>query len=522
MISITRIFEETSFFLPKIVSYTKDYHPSLINLEFLEGDQHDFVDNVLYVGLASLVGGIVNSAENIVLFLVKDCNLPYEGLASRNIVIVEYPPETDIFHLFNTIKALFYKEWDFLNSASDLLKALLYSNNLDELLEIAARLVQNPVNIMDVSYKVLAYSKSIKIEDAAWLKIIEMGGFTYEYISAIQRFDASFDIPKDNTPYIQKNDISPARRLISRLYANGSHLGYIATLETNQFFEKISPDLYKLISDTIAKTIMSDKSLQISKGYPNHESMLIDLIEGNINNKIAFWGSIKGTNLGQSTMFQVITIEIDNYSHKSTADNFLKCSLEAIFPKSWSFYYNDSIVLLIDLRNSTYLTTLERNSLEKLFEKNDLRAGISNVFTDLFKLPFYYRQAVRTLEISKRLQSPGITVDYENFKFYDMILTLPKADDSDENGLINFCSLTMLKIREHDRLHSTEYLKTLWTFLNSNKNLSKTASNLYIHSNTAAYRIQKLKELFDIDMQDDFLLFNLYCSYLLLTCIDKL
>lgn len=39
-------------------------------------------------------------------------------------------------------------------------------------MEIVARLVQNPANVMDVSYKVLAYSKSIKIEDEAWLKII--------------------------------------------------------------------------------------------------------------------------------------------------------------------------------------------------------------------------------------------------------------------------------------------------------------------------------------------------------------
>lgn len=517
MISLTQLLAKTSEFHPNLVINKKEFR-FYINLSLMTKGQLDFADNVLYLGFASMVGEKASYIDNATLFLVGDCCISDNSFASENMVIVEYPPEIDIFRLFNFIKAFFYQDWEFLNNSSMLLNAFLNSNSLDDLAETAAGLVQNPVMVMDASYKVLAYSKLSKIEDILWLQTLEMGSFTSEYISAIRPFNSSVVIPKGNQPYHLKTNMSPTRWLIIRLYAHSVHLGYLVTLEANQLFQ-IDSELYKLISDVIAKTIKSDKALHSQKDYMTFESILVDLINGNITNKSIFFKNIKEVNFGHGSSFQLICLKISNYSHSSASDNYLKYTLEAILPKIWSFHYNDHILILVEMKKKASLSALEQTSLETLFERNNLFAGVSDVFTDLLSLSLYYRQAVRALEISKFLQTPGRIFEYENFKFHDIVLSL-STEDKEMNCLKNYCSSTLIKIQAYDRIHSTEYLKTLWIYLNSNKNLIKTAKKLYIHKNTAAYRIQRLEELFAIKMDDDFMLFKFYYSYLLLSCAD--
>jgi sugar diacid utilization regulator len=405
------------------------------------------------------------------------------------------------------------KNLDHLNTASILLDSILYGEDLWELSEKIADILKNPVLIMDAKNTLLAYSKRIPFEDESWQQHIELGQFSFEYAAAIRRFNASIVIPNDSTPYMQKNDISPARRIVSRLYADGIHIGYLVTLEANEHFNDINMKLYKLIADTCANIMKYNKEQYFEKGYKNYESIFIDLINGHFVNRSVFLKATSNSKLNISGNYILVCLDIRNYYSKKREDNFLLNSLIKMFNNSWTFYYSENVITLIKLKEDERLPCL--SEFKNFLKRNKLKAGISCSFNDLYLLSEHYSQAKRALEISEILQGSEELSYYEDCKFYDMLSKLHKGVGGDGANLKKFCHSVIFRILEYDTEHKTEYLKTLWVYINNGKNSLKTSQKMHIHKNTVIYRIQKLQEYFSVDLSDDSLIFKLYYSYII-------
>ena len=74
-----------------------------------------------------------------------------------------------------------------------------------------------------------------------------------------------------------------------------------------------------------------------------------------------------------------------------------------------------------------------------------------------------------------------------------------------------------LKILDrHDREHGTQYYSTLFTYLKHERNLVKTAAALFIHRNSLVYRMARIQELIDVDLEDyavrHYLLLSFQCQ----------
>lgn len=88
---------------------------------------------------------------------------------------------------------------------------------------------------------------------------------------------------------------------------------------------------------------------------------------------------------------------------------------------------------------------------------------------------------------------------------YHIKLLVITRDISNEEDLEEYATFSLGKIIEHDRKNATFFLKTLEAYILGNGNISKTAAQLYIHRNTCIYRMEKIKELFNIDFDDPYI-----------------
>ena len=73
-----------------------------------------------------------------------------------------------------------------------------------------------------------------------------------------------------------------------------------------------------------------------------------------------------------------------------------------------------------------------------------------------------------------------------------------------------------MNILTYDKLNNTDYATTLKTYLSASLSPQLTSEILFIHKNTVIYRINKMKELFDLDFSDADQVFQLYFSFQLL------
>ena len=79
----------------------------------------------------------------------------------------------------------------------------------------------------------------------------------------------------------------------------------------------------------------------------------------------------------------------------------------------------------------------------------------------------------------------------------------------DVNKLKKYVPSSIIKLDEHDKKHNTELLTTLSSYLKNNLSLKKTSVDLSINYRSASYRIQKIKEISNINFEDNIELLSL-------------
>ncbi len=105
--------------------------------------------------------------------------------------------------------------------------------------------------------------------------------------------------------------------------------------------------------------------------------------------------------------------------------------------------------------------------------------------------------AQRDVEQSPRRKS-GAFFFHEAFPFY---LVDPEPKDE---GLMRFIfDVSFLpSLLEEDATKGTNDFRLLWTYLLNERNATKTAQALFVHRNTVLYRVERIQERFQIDLDD--------------------
>nr|WP_237449182.1 MULTISPECIES: helix-turn-helix domain-containing protein [unclassified Paenibacillus] len=73
---------------------------------------------------------------------------------------------------------------------------------------------------------------------------------------------------------------------------------------------------------------------------------------------------------------------------------------------------------------------------------------------------------------------------------------------SEQNDLADFCHPVIQKLIAYDNAHKTSLLPTLEAYLQYVDTPNIAAKTLFIHRNTLFYRINRIRELFEIDLSD--------------------
>lgn len=125
---------------------------------------------------------------------------------------------------------------------------------------------------------------------------------------------------------------------------------------------------------------------------------------------------------------------------------------------------------------------------------NMICMGIGSTCATLYDVRLSYNQAMKSIRLCTK--EKGI-IDYNMLGFPRLIL-----DMTNEEALKNYVTFILGNVMEYDKKNETFFLKTLETYIMCNGNINKASAQLYIHRNTCVYRMEKIKELFNIEFDD--------------------
>ena len=163
--------------------------------------------------------------------------------------------------------------------------------------------------------------------------------------------------------------------------------------------------------------------------------------------------------------------------------------------------YGDHVVMLLSEADGREL--IGRLLREK--DRSVYTAVLSQPFDDLHLLAERYAQTRFAMEqIGDR---PGV---YDGHRFGLDYLLLQLSGQSQRRSLTH---PAVKKLKDYDEAHGTELLESLYQYLLHERSLQKGAQAMYVHKNSFLYRIQKIRALTGLDLDDP-----TERLYLLLSC----
>ncbi len=506
------ILHELSEFKPTLLAMSKqgEMVSKLANIQ----PDTNFRAYTLYIGFASQMQNAIRFVNKCTFFLVLDLDnfvLPVE----HDNTIVTFPKGTDTNMLFKVTENLLNQQVSLLEDSYYLFTTLLETSDLSDIADVASRLVDNPVIILDITFKVLAYSNLYQANDEQWNQNIARGYCSCEYIAGFNNIVGAQQSELSNKPFIVNCHTSPLRRCISNLYHGGQHIGFFITIEATSQFENLNMKLVSHISDAVATLVYMENILTQNIHNKAYDSVLVDCLNQTFGSRNVFYDRMEKAGFNLHSKYIIMIVDISKYNNYDYNSEHLRQYLNSILKNAWIICYKNDVVVLIDAHGAKKEIFAYFQEKSPYFEQNKIRAGFSDYFLDLFEMHKNYMQAKSALVISSYVDPDKIFSSYNDYKFYDLICQIKEPVN-----ISNYVNNDVLLIKQYDEEYGTNYYETVRIYLKCDRRMSAAAAIFDIHKNTMAYRIGKVKELFNINFDDPMKRFQFMYSFLLEEIID--
>lgn len=377
------------------------------------------------------------------------------------------------------------------------LDSAFHVNNIRQLIDQGALLLKNPIAVFDSHYYTVAYSDTAGIEDDVWLGGKERGYCLFEYAAMLHGLN---NICEHSAPFRIFDDFGPHRRRISPLISNSITIGYITVLEYYCNFDEISDELYDLVIGAITKELAIEHAIKQVRQSDSAEFLLINLLNTKFANRMLYEQRVLGTEFEQDREYRLLSIDMSVFQSKITGEKHFKGQLSTLFPKSWTVFHHQYAVLLFDCRNYKALSSWA-DPITKCLDQYGLFAGCSDVFSDLYYIQEHYSHAIVSELLARKLKHPTSIARFDEYKLWSIAYHISPAKR------MSYLSPSLIQLWQADQTGGSEYVKTLFAYLDCGEHLEKTAQKLHVHRNTVVYRVEKMKERFGMDFD------SMYCNF---------
>lgn len=130
------------------------------------------------------------------------------------------------------------------------------------------------------------------------------------------------------------------------------------------------------------------------------------------------------------------------------------------------------------------------------YANDPLAIGIGRQSEALIGLRDSYREARQAQSMARRLAEPN-PLYFGELNVYRLLFQL-----EDNPELSAFCDEILGKLIEYDRDQGTDLVETLTAYFAHKNNLSQTAESLFVHRNTLLYRMERIREISGLDLDN--------------------
>lgn len=241
------------------------------------------------------------------------------------------------------------------------------------------------------------------------------------------------------------------------------------------------------------------------------DAFLYDLLYGNMeeDGDIIARGKTWGWDL--SLPHVVCVFELMDYESYSQDHYLIRHLLESVelvlAPLTKSYMLmdkNEEVILILPMTETkrrdkkAYLEMLINQVLgkaESLLASREIRVGIGHKYEKPSELFRSYQEAKVAVKLGRLIQDKGPCVHFGELGIERILYS------HDKQELQEFYLEVLAELENHDK-QKNELMETLEKYLVNNFDIKATANALFLHPNSLRYRLKRIEEILDLDLED--------------------
>lgn len=423
-------------------------------------------------------------------------NIPYIQVALENLEeIAEFM--NDMQEIFDTADG-----WE--RKIHDL---MLEHAGMERLLQVTSEFLQNPLTVIGLDFTFVAEAGSKYLPPRARLYTDE--GLNVEYVNALLQNETYREMADTHETVMFPAYISGCRSMNRNLFVDEKATHRLILTECRVEITQGVICVLDILSEKLEFLLAHEE--EETDPDRDIEQIFVRVLSDRTADYMQISRELSELGWGGNHEYMCLILQITYLNQQNLSTKAISRYIKKKLGDSVSFLYQDEIVVFFDLTRLGMNQEEVAGKLVYFIRDTYLKAGYSRVMTGHMNLRRQYVQAKTALDVGSR-KKPYLWIHY--FSQVAMTYILEQATKRLPGTMI--CHEGLLELKKHDEENQTQYMETLRVYLEQHLSATQAARELFIHRSTFLYRLDRIREIIQSDLDDPEEIFYLELSFRLL------
>ncbi len=470
----------------------------------------------LYVGMLSDLLATEPAEPGVFFIALPDSKTPADIPAGHLMNVIALEKHCELLDVFETLQILFS---DVSTWCEGMDFFLIRKRSIQDVLCLCEQIIGNFITITDSSFSLVAYTNGLTCDCNHTNELIRHGYYNQE---AISKFNA-YRLPefwKDaNDIYEDDSCAIAAYPTVSKIiHYNNAYFAHVVMLCDKKAPTPGLIDMFKILIDHLM--VCFERQWVENNQMPHvYDSLLLSLLEGSVPGPDTIVERAKVSGLPAEANFRLAKISADGSG--GVMLQRLSQEIQDHIPESKVTLSKSNLIVLIVQNNKNRDRFSQiREMLQEILEHYRAKCGVSDRFGTLPEVELAGIQADVALQYGYRSTYPYFNSEtakkyprvytYENSYPRYLMMATPQ---SEKLAKANVAFQTLLELYKYDQDHNTNNLELLYVYLINDRKATETAEITHMHRNNVIYRISRICEMVNLNLDDAAVRFRLLLAY---------
>jgi len=257
----------------------------------------------------------------------------------------------------------------------------------------------------------------------------------------------------------------------------------IGTKATVEFFSDIL-----IMEIQKNQTLISNEGVKL--GY-----LFAEILTGNHHSENELRKVINYVDITFPDKFFILVLK-SRYDNRNRYElTFLRKKIISLVKNTICIIHQNNIVMLANDNSSRQFSGQGLFEIENWLRDSKMVAGISDDCCDIKQIRKSYQEALTAIDLGLKLEKERLIFLYDRYRFAHLMDVIANLENSEALG-----HPALDKLQLYDQKKGANLVETLYCYIKNGRSQAKTAKELHLHRSSLQYRLTKMEEVMDVQL----------------------